>query len=353
MQKPRPKVTIYTIAQDVGVSAAAVSIILSNKQTRRRISEATTQKIRESAQRLGYVPNLVGRELRTQTGARQIDLAIATSFEAPLSLVGEWVNYLHKSFRTHKNGSLRMGVAIELFHAGKFSELAPLLHASRYNGVLVTNTSPEDDRFLESAHFPLPLVSIGRHLKNHVCVTEPFDAVGKNAADLLFHSGAKKPAIMYADGLSELTRNRLSAFCKQWAELSGRPPEQIHCENLSMAAGSLALRTRFAARKQRPDALFSVTDSLLLGAYRVLHELSLKIPDDISVVGIGDYETANFYDPALTTLADTHSAIEQAVPLLLKIIQGHHSPIAKTLDVKLSPVFRGSVRNEAKWRIPE
>lgn len=350
MPKPASKVTIYTIAQDVGVSAAAVSIVLSNRQTRKRISEETAEKIRQSAQRLGYVPNIVGRRLRTQSSVRQIDLAIATSFEAPLALVGEWVHYLHTTLQPKTQQGMRFGVAIELFNAGKLSEIAPLLYSNRYNGILITNTSPEDDRFLDaSTPFPIPMVIIGRQLKNHCCVTEPLNAVGHAAAEMLHRSGARKPAILLSDKLSELTHNRLQAFNKRALDLWGAMPLQVRCESVASAAGAAALKPLLASARSRPDALFAVTDSLLLGAYRALHEFALKIPDDISVVGIGDYETSSFYDPCLTTLADTHTAMRQAVPLLLDMILGHRVPESHTTLLSPSAVLRGSVKNEKNF----
>ena len=88
----KPAVTIYEIATHVGLSAAAVSSALSNRGVERRLSAETVRRIREAAAELGYVPNMAGRRLRAHKSAtRQFDLAILTSFEAPLPLVGQGV----------------------------------------------------------------------------------------------------------------------------------------------------------------------------------------------------------------------------------------------------------------------
>jgi LacI family transcriptional regulator len=76
----RPAVTIYKIADHVGVSAAAVSSVLSSRHVERWVAPATVKRIREAAQALGYVPNMAGRRLRAHPAAtRQFDLAILTS----------------------------------------------------------------------------------------------------------------------------------------------------------------------------------------------------------------------------------------------------------------------------------
>jgi LacI family transcriptional regulator len=340
------KVTIYTIAERVGVSAAAVSIVLSNRHVEKRISEATVEKIRKAAHELGYVPNLVGRRLRAQSGTRQIDLAVITSFEAPLALIGEWVRRLQQTMDAAVDKSTRYSVAIELFHAGRLDEMSALIQSNRYNGMLITNTHPDDDRFLENTMFPFPSVVIGRCLKKQYCVMEAPEFVGCSAAHMLHHAGCKHPAIMHGTQLTEMTRNRLAAFIDTSLRLWGRPPQLLVCGELTPEAGIAALR-EFIAGGGKMDGVFGVTDSLLQGVYRFLHEQRIKIPGKVSVVGIGDFETPNFFDPGLTTLADTSAAVEQAIPLLLQLIRQEY-PQQKTFLVKPPPVLRGSVKNEKK-----
>ena len=89
-----PGVTIYEIAKYVGISPGAVSSALANRGEERRLAPDTVRRIREAALALGYVPNMAGRRLRAHRPAtRQFDLAILTSFEAPLPLVGQALAY--------------------------------------------------------------------------------------------------------------------------------------------------------------------------------------------------------------------------------------------------------------------
>jgi LacI family transcriptional regulator len=94
--KPNAKIknglTVQTIADRAGVSIAAVSSVLTNRQAERRIPSATVAKVRAISAKLGYLPNINARRLRS--GNRQknnIILALVTSFEAPLNLASHLI----------------------------------------------------------------------------------------------------------------------------------------------------------------------------------------------------------------------------------------------------------------------
>ena len=53
------KVTLKDIAREVGLSVTSVSLVLNNRPC--KISEASRQRILETARRKGYIPNQIGR----------------------------------------------------------------------------------------------------------------------------------------------------------------------------------------------------------------------------------------------------------------------------------------------------
>ena len=62
--KPIGRVTIRTVAEDAGVSVAAVSKVLRNAYG---VSDAMRSAVSESIDRLGYRPSVVARGMRGQT----------------------------------------------------------------------------------------------------------------------------------------------------------------------------------------------------------------------------------------------------------------------------------------------
>ena len=340
----KPAVTIYEIAEHVGISPGAVSSALANRGVERRLSAETVRRIREAATELGYVPNMAGRRLRAHKAATtQFDLAILTSFEAPLPLVGQVLHALQRAVDLQTNEHTRYAVAIEMFHAGRLKEKPGLLDFDRYHGVIITNTLPEDDQFLAHARLPYPVVILGRRIANYCCVLESPDVVGRRSAEVLMDSGCRKPAILYGRSLTHTTRDRLLAFNRVVREKMGRDPIALITDGLQPAHGAVTLE-EFFAQGGSIDGVFAVNDSLALGAYQAIKNSGRRIPTDVAVVGVGDFELAEYFDPPLTTVAGANDAmVAEAVPLLFRILRGAKDYPGEVLVVP--PVFlRDSTR---------
>src|SRR5690606_23734598 len=50
------------------------------------------------------------------------------------------------------------------------------------------------------------------------------------------------------------------------------------------------------------DAVLYADDVIALGGMRAIRESGYTVPDDLAVVGFGDYELARFVSPALTSV---------------------------------------------------
>jgi len=339
---PKPVVTIYEIAKHLKLSTATVSSVLANRHVERRIATKTVNRIREAAQKLGYVPNMAGRRLRShKTATRQIDLAIFTSFEAPLPLVGQALHALMGAVDVQTTKDTRYAVAIEMFHAGRLKEKPALLQADRYHGVVITNTLPEDDVFLAEARLPYPTVIIGRRVPGYCCVLEAPDFVGRHSAEILLDAGCQNLALLHGSSLTHTTSNRLDAFVRTVRERTGREPVILTCAGLQPANGAAAVESHIASGGGM-DGLFSVTDSLTIGAFQALKRSGLRIPGDVAVVGVGDNELAEYFDPPLTTVAGSNDAmVAEAVPMLFRMLRGEQTTPREILVVP--PLYtRGS-----------
>jgi len=330
----KPAVTIYEIAEHVGMSPAAVSSVLANRHVERRIAADSVRRIREAAHTLGYVPNMAGRRLRAHKAAtRQFDLAIFTSFEAPLPLVGQTLHVLQRAIDVQTTKDTRYAVAIDMFHAGRLREKPSLLEADRYHGVIITNTLPDDDQFLAQARLPYTVVILGRRIRGYCCVLEAPDFVGRHSAEVLIEAGCRQPAVLHGRLLTSTTSNRLSAFVRTIEERTGRAPPIVISDGFQPSQGAAALEAFFVAGGNL-DGLFAVTDSLAVGAYQTLKRSGRQIPRDVAVVGVGDNELAEYFDPPLTTVAGASDAMAaEAVPLLFRALRGEKDVPAEVLVV--------------------
>lgn len=339
---PRNRVTVRTIATQAGVSIGAVSSVLNNRHVERRIAFETVEKIRGIAQRLGYIPNLGARRLRSGTAERDsIVLAFITSYEAPLNLVSFLVTALRASVAEQPGWSGRhTSLVVEMFSAGNLKEMPGLLTGDHFNAAIITNTTAEDDQFLERNHLPYPVVLVNRSIPRYSCVVED-PAVGHEAAEMLLKSRKRRLAVLYGTPLTQSTKGRVDRFMRTVAEKIGHAPFEIVASGLSEVSGYEGMR-RFLEKKHRIDGLYVVTDGLALGAYRAIKHSGLRIPRDVAVVGVGDSEVAEFFDPPLSVAGVSRSETgKEAIRLLMRQLEQSDLPPLK-VEIPVSGTRRES-----------
>ena len=75
---------------------------------------------------------------------------------------------------------------------------------------------------------------------------------------------------------------------------------------------------RLLAEPDRPTAIFSANNLMVIGVMKAIRDLGLKCPDDVSVTSFDDFPWADVFQPHLTTIAQPVQAIgEQAAKLVL------------------------------------
>ena len=102
----------------------------------------------------------------------------------------------------------------------------------------------------------------------------------------------------------------------------------------------------------KPEAVFVASDTMALGAIRAIHELDMRIPDDIAIVGHDDLPPAIQADPELTTVQQPVIETGQiAVETLTRIINsdgqsGHKTILPTKLIIRDSCGAANRNRNE-------
>jgi len=88
--------------------------------------------------------------------------------------------------------------------------------------------------------------------------------------------------------------------------------------------------------------LVVANDQMALGAIRQIHEMGLRVPEDISVVGFDDLPEACFFHPPLTTVHQNFAQLgEAALTYTLDLINTPESPVQQML-IPPHLVVRGS-----------
>jgi len=335
---------VREIAHRAGVSIGSVSTVLNNRQAERRISPLTAEKIRAMAAKLGYLPNIGARRLRSGDQSKNtIVLALVTSFEAPITLVKYFIVALQRAAAAGSDYSFSL--LVEMFSAGHLREMPGLLTGDHFNAALIMNTTAADDAFLTRVHLPYPSVLVNRAIPGYASVVETATAGGR-PAEIFFRSKRRRLAVLHGSPLTQITRARVDTFMQHAAQLTGNVPEEIVAANLSESASYKAIK-KFFKRGGQCDGLYAVSDALALGAYRAIKECGLTIPRNIAVIGVGDYDIAPFFDPPLSCVGVSHRELaEQASALLLQQLARGAEP-GRTLAVPLVEALRASSGHHA------
>lgn len=332
-KKAAYRVSLRDIADEAKVSIGSVSSVLNNRHLERRIPHDTAEKIRATAAKLGYLPNISARRLRSSEKAKNsVILALVTSFEAPIPLVHNFVTALHQEAESDISSGYSFSLMIEMYNAGRLRDLPGLLTGDHFNAAIILNTVPEDDLFLTRSHLPYPVVMVNRQIPGYPSVEEPRES-GARAAELIVGQRRSSLAVLLGSPLTQSTGNRVNSFMRRTLELTGRPASEIIADKLSVEGGYEAMKA-FLASKQTCNGMYAVSDALAMGAYRAIKEAGLKIPLDIAVIGVGDYETAPFFDPPLSSVGVSHHELAaRASKLLFEQLKGSTPPSLSPIPV--------------------
>ena len=96
--------------------------------------------------------------------------------------------------------------------------------------------------------------------------------------------------------------------------------------------------------KEKPDAIFAITDSAAIGVIKTLKKLSIKIPEDIAVVGFSNSTNSQIIEPKLTTIDQPGQKIgSTAVKQIIEEINSTNQiNVNKTIEIKTNLIIRDS-----------
>ncbi len=294
--RQRRDVTVATVAKAAGVSRAAVSFAYNSPD---QLSTETRSRILRIADALGYAPDPVARMLTTRrSGAigllmvEPIETAFADQFMAI------FVGGLGQMCDRH-------GLALTLLPPLLGSSLA-MAQAAIVDGVVTLGVAPDLPAMgaLEQRHIPLVLVDSAPN--DHWSSVQVDDEGGAFlAADHLRELGHQRVAILsfathplIGHGASYVPAQRLAGYRRGLGAIT-----PIIIETHSDAThGALATRQLLAETDPRPTAILAMSDALAIGALHACHELGIRVPDELSIIGFDGIPVTSATNPPLTTI---------------------------------------------------
>lgn len=314
--------TLSEVARLAGVTTATVSNVLRNTQ---KVKPATVQKVQAAIAATGYRPNLMARALAE--GKSSMVALVVPDITNPF--YPEFVAVAERVARD-RNYFLMVCNTPERPDIGR--AYLKQITGTLAGGVLVLDTgiTPEDVEQISNRRAPIVLASNEAiHYSDQVPhVVLNLHRAGEIAGQHLVELGHTCIGAIVGCGLEGMQLGRLEGF-KSALSAAGITLHDDCVRNVSdtVAGGHEATDSLLA---QHPDitAIFCTNDLMAYGASQALADRGIRIPQDISLVGITDIQLARDMRPALTTVA---LGIEQvataSINLLLDLIEdANHQP---------------------------
>lgn len=311
----KQKITIKTIAKEIGVSTSTVSKALKDSH---EISVETKQKIQAYANLYNYKPNSLALQLRNQK-TKVIGVILP--------------KIVHHFFSTVimgiEEGANAKGYNIIVCFSNesykKEVETLNVLSNGSVDGLIVsvaneTLKNKDFDHFKGLVSEEIPLVMFDRVVDEILCDKVVVDDVGAGykATKYLLNNGSKKIALITTPNHVNVGTLRRQGYEKALIEAYIKTDNNLIVEIDEKLDIKKQIETVF---KEDIDAVFAVNEIYAANSMRIAKEKGLKVPEDLSVIGFTDGLISEYSSPSITTIAQHGFTMgKQAVELLIERI---------------------------------
>ena len=332
------EITIYDIANRVGVSSATVSRALKNHPA---INEKTKKRVLDVAKELGYQVNTFASNLRNNR-SNTVGLIVprlnSMFMSDVIAGIEEVVN--------NAGYNLIISQSLESYNKEKFN--AETMFNSRVDGLLVSLAydTTKTDHFTPFIKKGIPLIFFDRVPDIEKCPTIIIDNF-KAAYDVTSHlinREAKRILHITGNLAQNVYSDRFKGF-KQ-ALLDNSLPfneTNLMVTDLSAKAGT-EVATEIMKMPLKPDAVFVSSDTCAVSCMLQLKKEGIKIPDDILFAGFNNDFISSMIEPNLTTVnyKGYEMGIITAQTLINQLNKNLNFGIAQSIVIRHELIIRDS-----------
>ena len=309
-------VSMKDIARACGVSVATVSKALNGQQD---IGRETRERVRRTADEMGYMTNASARTLKT---SRSFNIGVLFVDPQRSGLAHEFFSAVLDSIRVE---SERCGYDITFINGNVGRRRTSYLQHCLYrgiDGVVIASVDFSDPMVLELIHSGLPVVTIDHVFNGRMAVVS--DNVSGMEALVRYVAGKGHRRLAFIHGeKTTVTDGRMTGFFRACEGIGIEVPEEYIREGAFHDTKSCYEATKaLLALPNRPTCIFFPDDFSYIGGYNAIREAGLRIPEDVSAVGYDGIRLAEVMDPALTTWRqNTEELGREAASRLIELIE--------------------------------
>lgn len=310
---------IEDVARQAGVSTATVSRVLSGKSN---VSDELRERVLETIRELNYRPSRVARSLRVQRS----------------SIIGLIISDIQNPFftsvvRAVEDVAQQRQYSVFLCNSDedfdKELTYIELMLAEHVAGIIVSPTASSNEIYQRLVEMRVPIVALDRRVED-VSIDM---VVGDNVAaahtvvNHLIENGFQRIGAVLGTPDASTGAERQQGYVDALRE-HGLPvlPELVR-SGPPRSPNGYALTMELLQQAEPPDAIFTGNNLLTVGALRAIHELGLRIPEDIGLAAFDEMDWMFLVKPALTVVMQpTYEMGRLAAEMLLERIADPDRP---------------------------
>lgn len=314
------KVSLADIAKSLGVSKTLVSLVVNNKADAHGINAETQRKVREKIEEMNYQPNVLARGFRTGK-TNTIGLIVSDISNRFYSRIARNI----EDYAWSKGYSVVICSTDE--NVQKEKEQIRLLRDRKIDGLIISSSQDNAEYFNKLAETGLPHVLIDRTFNGMKSCNVSVDNFGgaRMAARHLLTQGFSRFALIAISPEHISTINdRIKGFESALSEAGITiPPEWfIRAPFETIEQTVKETLQKFYQSGNMPEAIFALNNNLTSMTLQYLRKLSVKVPDEIALIGFDDVLYFGFTQPSVSAIEQPIDRIsEKAFELLLKQIE--------------------------------
>lgn len=326
MIKKRP--TLRDVAELAGVSKATAARVVSNDYA--LVREQTRERVLSAVRRLGYERNAVAGSLRSER-TTMIALSIpditnpfwpevARGVQDTVEQSGYTVVLMNNDWNAER----------EALHLRKMRQ-------NQFDGLIINPTGTLNADLMEIS-VPVVLLGSGEAYPDFDTVSSNSAQAGDLAMEHLIALGHRRIGLIAGPLRRLKSFTHRDTYVKAYREHGLDFDPALIVQTTFTQEGGYTAMQQLLAISSPPTAVFAVNDIIALGALQAIQTTGLRVPEEMSVIGMDDIFAATTTYPPLTTIAKPKYAIGVTAARFLlariastKTIEPHHTLLSCTL----------------------
>ncbi len=326
LMSTQENVTLHDIARIAGVGLGTASRALRNAPG---VAPATRDRVLAVAEQLSYVVSPQASSLRLGSTGR---IAVVVP-HLDRWFFGAMLAGIESVLRTAELDILLYPVGDIDDRRGFFKRL-PARRKVDAVVIIAFPLEPSEQRRLQLMGVHVVAAGGQSVAYPYVCIDD--EIAGRQAMDHLIYLGHRRIGMLEAiDPDQPCLDSRRSAAYYASLDDAGIPldPALVASGDWGGEHGAESM-AKLLGLREPPTAVYAHSDEVALGAFRTLRRAGLRVPEDISVIGIDDHPLAELTD--LTTVRQpVHQQGSRAAEIVLGLLQGHQIDQAVTMPTQL------------------